>query len=447
MRGIDGALSVIERSMRGAFASEALRKVWSEIDPPEERSLAASLTYITLRKLGLWRHLVNRYCKRPPHSMTDLTKRVLVTAAAGIMGLRSFSPEPLVNAMVQIVKDDPAASGEAGLVNAVLRTMMRDGALYLHDLERSTDLKDTALLHGTPAWAAAMMASEMGMSEARRVIRCMDTDAYASLRCLSSYAETASASLPDSEIVEIGHGAVSIRMRKTAHPYDIPGYAAGDAVLMSESSMCAVDAVLSQAESLKRSLARPVRLLDMCMGRAVKAAQILKSDGDISLCGWEISPRRVDAARRELRRVGVDARAEVSVGDALGLQPADVPDIILIDAPCSGSGTWRRHPEAKWRLTQKNIADSSMLQSRLFSRAADIAASGGAIIYCTCSIFRSENEIAVGRVLASRSDLVEIPIHKIEGRGIKKGRPYGSVMLPDDPWQDGFYIAVFKKKV
>lgn len=274
----------------------------------------------------------------------------------------------------------------------------------------------------------------------------MDTDAFASLRCSSSYAATASAELPDSETVEIGHGAVSIRLRKSAHPYDIHGYASGDVTLMSESSMYAVDALLSQAELMKRSLSRSVRLLDMCMGRAVKSAQILKSDEDISLCGWEISPRRADAASRELKRVGVGGRADVRIGDALELPLEDAPDIVLIDAPCSGSGTWRRHPEAKWRLTQKSIAESSDLQSRLFSRAADIAAAGGVIIYCTCSIFRSENEIAVGRVLASRGDLVEIPLPKIGGRGIKKGRPYGSLMLPEDPWQDGFYIAVFKKK-
>jgi 16S rRNA (cytosine967-C5)-methyltransferase len=186
----------------------------------------------------------------------------------------------------------------------------------------------------------------------------------------------------------------------------------------------------------------------MCAGRGVKSGHILSCCADARVEGWDISQARVKSALRELKRLGVSDRAAFVWGDALKLTPLEQPSAILLDAPCSGSGTWGRHPEGKWRMSPQKLQKATELQEMLFSRAVDMLSPGGVIMYCTCSVFREENEKVVGAVLASRGDLVELPIRS---RGpfnafLRKGRPYGSVIFPESPWIDGFYAVIFKKK-
>ena len=94
---------------------------------------------------------------------------------------------------------------------------------------------------------------------------------------------------------------------------------------------------------------------------------------------------------------------------------------------------------------------ASALQEKLFLRAADILLPGGILLYCTCSVFREENEKVVGSILASRDDLVELPVKckaaSSEFQALqRKGKPYGSVVFTESPWIDGFYAVVFRKK-
>ncbi|MDR3354814.1 MAG: RNA methyltransferase, partial [Synergistaceae bacterium] len=93
----------------------------------------------------------------------------------------------------------------------------------------------------------------------------------------------------------------------------------------------------------------------------------------------------------------------------------------------------------------EKLKAASLLQERLFSRAADMLSPGGVLMYSTCSIFRDENEKVVGSVMSSRTDLIELPV-RVASPAQKKGRPYGALMFPESPWLDGFYVAIFKKK-
>jgi 16S rRNA (cytosine967-C5)-methyltransferase len=166
----------------------------------------------------------------------------------------------------------------------------------------------------------------------------------------------------------------------------------------------------------------------------------------VSVEGWDLSQARLKAARREFTRLGVEGRATVTRGDARDLIPMRPPSAILLDAPCSGSGTWRRHPEGKWRMTQAKLRQAAAMQEALFSRAADLLTPRGIMMYCTCSTFRAENEKVAGAVLSRRADLAEIPVRGAGALPIQKGKPYGMLVHPEDPWIDGFYVAIFRKK-
>ncbi len=283
------------------------------------------------------------------------------------------------------------------------------------------------------------------MMTAKHLVQLSDTPTSLSLRLSpdvdrAKWIEAYCGATPSDEKEPACEGAFprSVRLRANPYPIDLPGYDAGEIAPMSESSTWAVEAFL---QSLHGN-----RVLDMCMGRGVKAGQILSSIQDVKLEGWDLSQARLKAAQREFRRLGAEDRAIATCGDARTLVPQTPPSAILLDAPCSGSGTWRRHPEGKWRMTPTKLRQATALQEELFSRAADLLTPGGIMMYCTCSVFRAENEKVVGAVLSRRADLAEIPVRTAGSLPIQKGKPYGAFVYPESPWIDGFYVAIFKKK-
>jgi 16S rRNA (cytosine967-C5)-methyltransferase len=443
MRGIEGALLVLGEVENGAFAAESIRKVWENI-VPSERGLTTTLVYITLRKLGLWKHLLAKYCKRPAGSLHPKTVSVLLPGIAGVIDLKHFKPGVLVNALVQQVKDIKDASGasrEPALVNAVLHTVMEQAPAYIDSLMRAPALRDLALACGVPGWVASEWSGDWGMKDAKHLVALSARETYLSLRA-SPGVDRIKWSEDRGEFRASPSDclASSIRVESNPYPPALPGYALGLVTPQGESSMWAVESFLANWSG--------GRLLDMCAGRGVKSGHILSVREDALVEGWDISQAKVRAAECEMKRLRVSDRAGFVSGNALTIVPKTPPSAILLDAPCSGSGTWGRHPEGKWRMSPEKLKSAARTQSRLFSRAVDLLLPGGIIMYCTCSVFREENEQVVGAVLAKRSDLVELPLRsKGPFREFeRRGRPYGTVVFPETPWTDGFYAVLFRKK-
>jgi len=183
----------------------------------------------------------------------------------------------------------------------------------------------------------------------------------------------------------------------------------------------------------------------MCAGRGIKTGHILERTQNTIVEAWDISKNKVNAGRRELKRLGVLERSIWKAGDSLSLVPDAIPDLVLLDAPCSGSGTWNRHPEGKWKLSSGKLAGYSRLQKDLLKRAIDLLASGGIVVYSTCSMFREENEMVVGEVLCSAPEVIEI---EIDGKSfpLQRGRPFGYYIWPSSPWMDGFFLCILMKR-
>lgn len=443
-RGIDGALEILRQVGEGAFASEAIRKTSAQIEP-NERPLAALLVYSTLRKLGLWKNILAKFCRRPVESLSPRTRAIFTTAIAGVLEIKNFRQGAMVNAAVQLAKEsgeDEEAERTAALVNAVLRTVIREAPAYIAELRASSAMRDLAMACGVPGWAAAALNEDYGLPTAKQLVKLNDTDAFLSARLAPDVDRDAWIAERAQRRDDASAGVFdrSVRMSSNPFPPDLPGYADGEVSPQSESSMWAVEELLAALRD------GHTRVLDMCCGRGVKAGHILTSRPDISLEAWELSEARLSAARADLDRLGVVGRVDAICGDARCLEPKERPHAILLDAPCSGSGTWRRHPEAKWRTSPESVRSSARLQTELFARAMDLLVPGGILMYSTCSIFRDENERAIGAVMSSRADAVELPLRRSGAFTVHRGRPYGHLLFPEDPWTDGFYIAIFRKK-
>ena len=230
----------------------------------------------------------------------------------------------------------------------------------------------------------------------------------------------------------------SIRLSSTVSPVLVPGFDKGLATVQTEGSMLA-------ASLVPAFWRHGGTILDMCSGRGVKAGQIAQSLPDARIECWELSPGRSRAAAREMARLGIGDRAALRLGDALSLSPAGRPSVIFLDAPCTGSGTWNRKPESKWTLSWSKVDKIGELQRALLKRALTLAESGGIIIYVTCSLLRQENENVVADALSVAADCVVLDA-PLAGPHVRRGRPWGTYILPGLPWLDGFYVSVIMKR-
>jgi 16S rRNA (cytosine967-C5)-methyltransferase len=439
MRGIEVALEVWRDVNEGLFASEALRK--KSLGLPEgDRVLASTLVYVSIRRASFWKYLVKEYSGRSLREFSPAAGDALVLGVAGIAELRRFHPASLVNALVEFVKKK-GSRREVSVVNAVLRRAAREAKKDLERFLHSPQLKDLCLVCGVPYWVGTSLSDSWGRKEARQLLKLMTMRSYVSLRL--------SPGVDKREVISNLEGSgyrawesslldYSIRLASSAFPPNLYGYDKGWITPQTESSMMVAEVVSSNYEG--------GAILDMCCGRGVKTAQIAQVLTGAPIEAWELSQGRLKAAEREMERLRIKRDSIIfKRGDALELNPNEKPSLIFLDAPCSGSGTWARHPDGKLRQSKEKLQHLTDLQRAMLLRALEMVKPGGKVVYSTCSLLRPENELVVGEVVGKVSDVVEIPVSWPYDY-VRRGRPWGYYVWPGLPWVDGFYVAVLKKR-
>ena len=459
VRGIEGALYVLGRVREGRFAAEVLREAGAAMEPGD-LSLAASLVYLVLRREEMWRNVVEGFLQsggargaRRPRAAKDAAKRpassglrslpprvadCLLAGTAGLLELRHFADGVLVNGLLEHLKRE--GDGKfVSLVNAVLHTVGERGAERVEALHRSASLEDRALWAGVPVWSLPAWTKSWKRAELTELFEMMRIPPASSLR-VSPGREEALRDLLQERGVEAERSDLTgaLRLSGTVLPSAAPGFEQGWCTVQTEGSILAA--------SLAERFWKGGSVLDMCSGRGVKAGQILQAIPESRLECWELSRGRHLSAVREMRRLGVEPRAELRCGNALELEPQTSPALILLDAPCSGSGTWNRKPESKWQLSWSRFDRLVAVQKSLLARALDLCAPNGIIIYVTCSLLRQENENVVAEALSSRSDCVEVPVPWPASEVFRRGRPWGTYIWPVSPWLDGFYCSIIMKR-
>jgi 16S rRNA (cytosine967-C5)-methyltransferase len=187
------------------------------------------------------------------------------------------------------------------------------------------------------------------------------------------------------------------------------------------------------------------RVLDFCAGGGGKTLALAAAMGGAGqLFAYDSDARRLTDTVRRASRAGVanlEVRSPIRPGALAGLE--GTMDLVFVDAPCTGSGTWRRHPDAKWRLTPAQLARRMAEQDTVLAAAARFARPGGRLIYVTCSLFAEENEDRVAAFLAAQPGFRALP-----ARGPADGflTPDGYLRLtPRTAGTDGFFVAVLER--
>ena len=201
--------------------------------------------------------------------------------------------------------------------------------------------------------------------------------------------------------------------------------------------------------------ARPgSRVCDFCAGAGGKTlalAATMENKGQITAC--EVLPGRLDRSAVRLRRAGVHTVERVPIEherDPWVKKHKGRFDRVLVDAPCSGIGTWRRNPDAKWRLTPERLAELTQLQERILASAARLVKPGGRLVYATCSLLTEENEAQVAAFLAEHAEFAQVRVAQVWAALLPE-TPVPTTgptltLTPASHGTDGFFLAVLERK-
>jgi 16S rRNA (cytosine967-C5)-methyltransferase len=349
--------------------------------PERDRALTRALATLVLRRLGTLRHLLGRRLARGLPAGAPRVETALLLGAAQILFL-DVADHAAVDLAVRLVQADRRAAHYAGLVNAVLRGVARDGARHLGAI-------DTIALD-TPDWLMARWVKSYGAETARAIAAANGREPALDLTVKRDPEQLASALggrvLPTGSVRALVHGPIS----------RLPGYADG--------AWWVQDAAAALPARLFGDV-RGLAVADLCAAPGGKTAQLAAAGARVTAVdreGASLARLRDNLARLRLT-------ADVVAADVLQWQTGPF-DAVLLDAPCSSTGTIRRHPDIPWLKREADIAALAALQRRLIARAAELTKPGGILVYCTCSLEPEEGIEVVRDLLASQAGLRRRPI-------------------------------------
>ncbi|MFN8643995.1 MAG: 16S rRNA (cytosine(967)-C(5))-methyltransferase RsmB [Candidatus Binatia bacterium] len=382
----------------GAFADAALGATLRGAQlEPRDRALATQLVYGTLAWQGLLDHVLAQL-GRAPRRLDAEVRTLLRLALFQLIKLDRVPAFAAVDTAVELAKTINGGA-PSGLVNALLRRFLRDGRpLFLPP--ESEPSRHLALATSHPRWLVERWLAELGADETAALLASDNQPAPTTLRVLSARAPRATvlAALADAQIAArpTRYAADGIVLESPADPVLLPGWRQGWFSVQGEASQL-VAAMLGVAPG--------ARVLDACAAPGGKALALAGAAG----AGGAVIA--VDPHHGGLVRLGQEAarlgqrvlRVRADAG-CLPLTAATCFDAVLVDAPCSGLGTLRQHPEIRWRRRPADAARLAALQARLLAVAAAHVRLGGALVYATCTIARQENDAVVDGFLATNAD-------------------------------------------
>ncbi len=198
----------------------------------------------------------------------------------------------------------------------------------------------------------------------------------------------------------------------------------------------------SQMIALACAVAEGMTIVDLCAGAGGKALALAAVAPGARIVATDTNRQRLSQIQSRGARAGAVVETRLLDGGRESEQLADLAglaDAVLVDAPCSGSGTWRRNPEGRWRLTSERLERVVALQSRLMDLAVPLVRPGGALIYATCSILTAEGAAQAENFLGRHSSWVRQDVGIVGGRDDGAGR----LLTPAHDVTDGFFVARF----
>src|SRR4051794_33572264 len=354
-----------------------------------DRALVRKLVATVLRRIGTLRHLLGKFLDSGLPKDAPRVETALLIGAAQILFL-DVPDHAAVDLSVRLVQADRRAAKYPGLINAVLRRVTREGPELLKTLD--------VVPLGTPPLLFAGWSGTYGEETARAIAIAHGHEPPLDLTIKSDAESWATRLrgrvLPTGSIRTATQGLISL----------LPGFT--DGVWWVQDAAAALPARLF-GDIAGQSVA------DLCAAPGGKTAQLAHAGAHVTAV--DRSANRLARVRENLARLGLTA--ETVVADATEWQAGPF-DAVLIDAPCSSTGTIRRHPDVGWLKNELDLTQLTGLQRRLLDRAVALTKPGGRIVYCTCSLEPEEGEQQIEALLGREPALRRIMVNADEIGGI-----------------------------
>ncbi|HYZ43510.1 MAG TPA: transcription antitermination factor NusB, partial [Xanthobacteraceae bacterium] len=351
-----------------------------------DRALVRSLVMMVLRRLGTLRHLLRQWVKFP--ASAPRVETALLLGAAQILWL-DVADHAAVDLAVRLVQAEHHAARYAGLVNAVLRRVTREGKNFIAGLDTTT--------LDTPQWLLARWEKTYGAETAHAIATANAQEPALDLTVKNDPDYWADALggrvLASGSVRAIVHGPIA----------QLPGYAEG-AWWVQDTAAALPAKLLGDLHGLA--------VADLCAAPGGKTAQLALAGARVTAV--DRAPERLERLRSNLTRLRLSA--ETVAADATQWQAGPF-DAVLLDAPCSSTGTIRRHPDIPWLKRPADIAALAALQQRLVAHAVQLTKPGGILVYCSCSLEPEEGIEIVRDLLDRTRGLVRRPISADEVYG------------------------------
>jgi 16S rRNA (cytosine967-C5)-methyltransferase len=424
---VDIISNVLENGRQLDFELDARAQTpaFRDLDP-KDRGLMRAIVGMTLRRLGEIDDILDELMARPLPDKAARIRHILRVGAAQLLFL-DVPDHAAVSISVELADMDRIARGWKGLVNGVLRTLARARNEIL-------DGRDPAILN-TPDWLWQRWVATYGEPTARSIAEAHLVEPYLDISVKSDPDYWAGALhgllLPTGSIRIEGAGAVE----------KLAGFTDG-AWWVQDTAASLPARLLGTVEGLE--------IADLCAAPGGKTAAL--ASGGANVTAVDISPDRLKRMAGNLARLKLKGVTTVAA-DITTWEPGRQFDAVLLDAPCSATGTIRRHPDVALAKSPDLIAGLVLLQARLLDRVAGWVKPGGRLVYCTCSLEPEEGEAQADAFLSRHPDYQLFPVDAVEIGGIADAiRADGTIrtlpsMLPHDDARvggmDGFFIARF----
>jgi 16S rRNA (cytosine967-C5)-methyltransferase len=384
---LDGVLHkrrTLDEQLDGAAAHPGLKTL-----SDRDRALMRRLVATILRRLGTLGHVLSRLLDRGVPTDAPRAQSALLIGAAQILWM-DVPDHAAVDLSVRLVQSDRRAAKYAGLVNAVLRRCAREGQPLIDEV-KSKNL-DVA------PWLFARWSAHYGPETASGQDPSLDITVKADAEQWATrlHGET----LPTGSVRTLLQGSVTM----------LPGF--------TDGQWWVQDAAAALPARLFGDIAGKT-IVDLCAAPGGKTAQLVH--GGARVTAVDRSPARMARLRDNLTRLSLEAEFVVADGaEWLGQNHGEGFDGILIDAPCTSTGTIRRHPDIGWLRQESDIAPLAATQKRLLQKAVAALKPGGMLVYCTCSLEPEEGEQAIAELLRSETTVQRLPIESSEVAGLSE---------------------------
>ena len=439
-------LRIEEDAAYAAAALDAELDRAAQLDP-RHRALATEIVYGVLRTMPVLDESIAAVLRRG--TLADVTPRIRVQLRIAAYQLFFLDRVPAFAAVNEAVDAVRVVGGEKGasFANAVLRKLAGTAAAAGGPGgEKRARLHD-AVLRSAPEWLRRELVASVGEEHTAHLLTGVGADDHGPpIGLRLEYPEMReeiraqlAAAVPDAEVSFGKVSPLALLLRNAGDPHRLPGYAEARFSLQEEGS---------QLVALAVGALPGETVLDACAGRGGKSAVLARAvgkDGAVDVC--DVHPSKLTHLRRELARLDLSARRTLGVDWSRGSGEVDGSyDAVLVDAPCSGSGTLRRRPDVLLRRTAEDVAELARLQVAIATAAARHVRPGGRFVYAVCSVLVAEAEAVTRELLRRDPGLAPAPFAAPALRSLVSSEDATELrLLPDLHGTDGYFLASFRR--